>query len=61
MNKPIISKNFTIEDIHKIREFHTEERNEIGKTEYNKRLNQKVAEFLGIGTDKIKTKAAAVR
>ena len=54
--KPDISKDFTINDIHKIREFNAIERNRIGKKEYNKSLNKKVADFLNIGIDDIKNK-----
>ena len=42
MIKPNISKDFTIEDIHKIREWHYEQRKEIGKEEYNRKLSEKV-------------------
>ena len=40
--KPIISNNFTIDDIHKIREWHYEQRKEMGTEEYTKRLSEKV-------------------
>lgn len=46
MNKPIISDNFTIEDIHKIREWHSKERERIGRDEYNKNMNLKVLELI---------------
>jgi hypothetical protein len=32
--KPIISQDFTIDDIHKIREWHYEQRKEMGMEEY---------------------------
>jgi plasmid stabilization system protein ParE len=40
--KPTISKNFTIDDIHKIREWHYERRKEMGAEEYIKKLSEKV-------------------
>jgi hypothetical protein len=40
--KPTVSKDFTIGDIHKIREWHYEQRKEIGIEEYTKKLSQKV-------------------
>lgn len=46
MNKPVISDEFTVEDIHKIREWHYEQRKALGKDEYNKKLNKKVAEII---------------
>ena len=44
--KPAISNNFTIEDIHKIREWHYELRKEIGIEKYAKQLNKKVKTIL---------------
>jgi hypothetical protein len=44
--KPNISKDFTIEDIHKIREWHCELRKEMGMDEYAKRLSEKVKTIL---------------
>jgi len=44
--KPTISNNFTVEDIHKIREWHYEQRKEIGIEEYTKRLSEKVKSIL---------------
>ena len=44
--KPTISKDFTIEDIHKIREWHYEQRKEIGMEEYVKKLSKKVKSIL---------------
>jgi len=46
MNKPLISENFTVEDIHKIREWHYEQRITLGKEEYNKKLNKIVNEII---------------
>ena len=46
MNKPLISDNFTVEDIHKIREWHYYQRKLHGKDEYNKKLNETVAEII---------------
>ena len=46
MTKPLISDNFTVEDIHKIREWNHEQREQLGKEEYNKRLNETVAEII---------------
>lgn len=46
MNKPIISNDFTIEDIHKIREWHFEERKRLGNDEYNKRQSERIAKIL---------------
>ena len=40
--KPIVSKDFTIDNIHKIREWHYEQRKEMGVEEYTKKLSQKV-------------------
>ena len=40
--KPVVSKDFTIDDIHKIREWHYEQRREIGTEKYAKKLSQKV-------------------
>ena len=45
MNKPLISDKFTIEDIHKIREWHYEQRIILGKEEYNKKLHKTVSEI----------------
>jgi plasmid stabilization system protein ParE len=44
--KPTVSKNFTIDDIHKIREWHYEQRKEIGMEEYSKKLSKKVKSIL---------------
>ena len=44
--KPTVSKDFTIDDIHKIREWHYEQRKEMGVEEYAKRLSQKVKSIL---------------
>ena len=44
--KPTISKDFTIDDIHKIREWHFHQRKEIGAEEYAKKLSQKVKSIL---------------
>jgi len=44
--KPNISKDFTVEDIHKIREWHYEQRKEMGIEEYAKRLSEKVKSIL---------------
>ena len=44
--KPTLSKNFTIDDIHKIREWHYEQRKEMGMEEYSKRLSKKVKSIL---------------
>jgi hypothetical protein len=44
--KPTISNDFTVEDIHKIREWHYEQRKEIGVEEYAKRLSEKVKSIL---------------
>ena len=45
--KPNISSNFTIEDIHKIREWHYELRKEMGVEKYAKQLNKKAKTILG--------------
>ena len=45
-NKPKISDKFTIEDIHRIRELNYEQRLLLGKDEYNKKLNEIVAEIM---------------
>jgi len=44
--KPTISNDFTVEDIHKIREWHYEQRKEMGIEEYAKRLSGKVKSIL---------------
>ncbi len=44
--KPTISKDFTVDDIHKIREWHYEQRKEMGIEEYAKKLSQKVKAIL---------------
>ena len=44
--KPNISKDFTINDIHKIRELHYEQRKEMGIEEYAKKLSVKVRTIL---------------
>jgi plasmid stabilization system protein ParE len=44
--KPIVSKDFTIDDIHKIREWHYEQRQEMEVEEYAKKLSQKVKSIL---------------
>jgi len=44
--KPIVSKDFTIDDIHKIREWHYHQRKEIGTEEYAKKLSQRVKSIL---------------
>ena len=40
--KPSVSKDFTIDDIHKIREWHYEQRKEMGMEKYTKAVSQKV-------------------
>jgi len=40
--KPNISKDFTIDDIHKIREWHYELRKEMGIEAYAKKLSEKM-------------------
>ena len=44
--KPIVSKDFTIDDIHKIREWHYQQRKEIGAEEYAKKLSKRVKSIL---------------
>jgi len=44
--KPTVSKDFTIDDIHIIREWHYKQRKEMGKEEYSKRLSQEVKSIL---------------
>ena len=44
--KPAISNDFTVEDIHRIREWHYELRKEMGVDEYAKRLSRKVKSIL---------------
>jgi plasmid stabilization system protein ParE len=46
MIKPKISQDFTVDDIHKIREWHYEQRKEVGMEEYTKILSQKVKTIL---------------
>ena len=44
--KPDISKDFTIDDIHKIREWHYHQRKEMGAEEYARELSRKVKNIL---------------
>jgi len=44
--KPTVSKDFTIDDIHKIREWHYHQRQEMGAEEYAKELSKKVKSIL---------------
>jgi plasmid stabilization system protein ParE len=44
--KPSVSQDFTIDDIHKIREWHYEQRKEMGMEEYARVLSQKVKSIL---------------
>jgi len=44
--KPAVSKDFTIDDIYIIREWHYRQRIEMGKEEYSKRLSQEVKSIL---------------
>jgi plasmid stabilization system protein ParE len=44
--KPTISENFTVEDIHKIREWHHELRKEMGVEKYATQLKRKVKKIL---------------
>ena len=44
--KPAVSKDFTIDDIHKIREWHYHQRKEMGTEEYAQKLSQKVKSIL---------------
>jgi hypothetical protein len=46
ITKPAISKDFTIDDIHKIREWHYYQRKEMGADEYAKNLSLKVKTIL---------------
>jgi len=55
--RPTISSDFTVEDIHKIREWHYEQRKEMGVEEYAKRLSEKVKSIL---TDFPKAKIVAL-
>jgi len=55
--KPTVSKDFTIDDIHKIREWHYHQRQEMGAEEYAKKLSQKVKFIL---TDFTKAKIMAL-
>ena len=59
MSKPEISKDFTVDDIHRVREFNARERERLGSETYNRELNRRVAEFLSIEPDEIQTHAAA--
>jgi hypothetical protein len=56
--KPIVSKDITIDDIHKIREWHYEQRKEMGVEEYTKQLSPKVKSIL---TDFPKAKIMVLR
>jgi plasmid stabilization system protein ParE len=44
--KPNISKDFNIDDIHKIREWHYELRKEMGMAEYARKLSEKLKNIL---------------
>ena len=44
--KPTISKDFTIDDIHKVREWHCHQRKEMGVEEYAQKLSQRVKSIL---------------
>jgi len=44
--KPIVSKDFTTDDIHKIREWHYHQRIEMGVEEYAQKLSQRVKYIL---------------
>jgi plasmid stabilization system protein ParE len=44
--KPTISKDFTVADIHKIREWHYEQRKEMGVEKYAQKLSEKVRTIL---------------
>ena len=44
--KPTVSQSFTIDDIHKIREWHYEQRKEMGMEEYARILSSKVKSIL---------------
>jgi len=44
--KPNISKDFTIDDIHKIREWHYHQRIDMGAEEYAQILSQKMKSIL---------------
>jgi hypothetical protein len=46
MNKPEISDNFTVKDIHRIREWNYEQRKILGREEYYKKLNETVTEIV---------------
>ena len=44
--KPNISSEFTVDDIHKIRQWHYELRKEMGMEEYAKKLSEKIKVIL---------------
>jgi len=44
--KPNISKNFTNDDIHKIREWHYEQRKRMGAKKYAQKLSERVNTIL---------------
>ena len=48
VQKPCISSNFTIDDIHKIREWHYECRKDMDRQEIIDRINERGAEFEAI-------------
>jgi hypothetical protein len=60
MEKPILSENVTIDDIHKLREFHAQERERLGKETYYHQLNRKVAQFLKIDSKLIQERTYMV-
>ena len=45
MSKPVISEDFTIDDIHKIREYHYETTKNMTKKERVKEINDKAKRF----------------
>ena len=46
MDKLEISSKFTVEDIHKIREWHYEQKKMLGKKEYDKKLKETVDDII---------------
>jgi len=44
--KPTISKNFTVDDIHKIREWHYEQRKKMGADKYAQKLSERIKTIL---------------
>ena len=59
MSNLVISKDFTIEDIHKIREYHDELRKTMGEEEYDKYSKEKAKKGIKM-VEELKKKKVAI-